>query len=310
MMTSGYDIIGDIHGHYDKLVDLLRKLGYRESAEAWHHPERIAIFVGDLIDRGPEQVATVMLVRRMVDAGTAKCIMGNHEFNAIAWTKPDPLKPGEFLRPHGKPSNLKQHAGFLAEVEGKPIHFEIVNWLRSLPLWLEAPGIRVVHACWHQPSIDWLRSRCGDEGILREDMYESGSRKGSDDYRAIETVCKGLEVELPVGVSFRDKDGVERNAARIRWWEPELPTYRQAAIGPPSLTEAVPDIEFPASQRPVPYSGKPVFFGHYWLTGKPRVLSDRTACLDYSVGHGGPLVAYRWDGEEALDSRKFRSTAD
>lgn len=169
---------------------------------------------------------------------------------------------------------------------------------------------RVVHACWHQRSIDWLRSRCGDEGILREDMYECGSRKGSEDYRTVETVCKGLEVELPDGISFRDKDGVERNAARVRWWEPELPTYRQAAIGPPSLTEAVLDIEFPVSQRPVAYSGRPVFLGHYCLTGKPRVLSDCTACLNYSIGNVSPLMAYRWDGEETLDSEKLRSTME
>jgi len=47
---------------------------------------------------------------------------------------------------------------------------------------------------------------------------------------------------------------------------------------------------------------------HDCLTGKPQVLSARTACLDYSVGNGGPLVAYRWDGEETLSSENFRST--
>ncbi len=139
--------------------------------------------------------------------------------------------------------------------------------------------------------------------------YESGSRKGSKDFRTIEALCKGLEAELPEGFSFRDKDGVERTSARIRWWDPELRNFRQAAIGPPALTEAVPDIEIPVSQRPAPYSGPPVFFGHYWLTGKPDVLTDRAACLDYSVGHGGPLVAYRWDGEPKLTAEKFVSTA-
>ena len=50
-----------------------------------------------------------------------------------------------------------------------------------------------------------------------------------------------------------------------------------------------------------PASAKPVFFGHYWLTGEPVLQSPNALCLDYSAGKDGPLVAYRWeDGEEAL----------
>ncbi|MEO7774474.1 MAG: hypothetical protein ABIT36_09020 [Steroidobacteraceae bacterium] len=101
-----------------------------------------------------------------------------------------------------------------------------------------------------------------------------------------------------------DKDGKERHEARICWWTSDLQTYRQAAIGPPELTELVPDVPFPEALRPTPYTGPPVFFGHYWLSGQPRVLSESAACLDFSVGRGGPVVAYRWDGETLLnDSR-------
>jgi len=303
--TNAYDIIGDIHGHADKLVCLLAALGYRESNGVWRHPDRHAIFVGDLIDRGPAQVATVNVVRAMVDAGSARCLMGNHEFNAIAWHTPDPQNPGEFLRPHGKPSNRTQHAAFLAEVEGKPLHTEITNWFRSLPLYIDEPNIRVVHACWHSPSIDWLRRRCAADGTLSPELLEEGSRKGNAAYSAIETVCKGMEVVLPGGVSFRDKDGKERHEARIRWWEPNLETFRQAAIGPDDLLERIPDVPFPAEHRPVPYAGPPVFFGHYWFTGPPRVLGGNAACVDYSVGKGGPIVAYRWNGEQTLHAENF-----
>lgn len=48
-----YDIIGDVHGHASALAALLTRLGYRETRGAWRHPDRQAIFVGDLIDRGP-----------------------------------------------------------------------------------------------------------------------------------------------------------------------------------------------------------------------------------------------------------------
>jgi hypothetical protein len=93
-----FDLIGDVHGEFDQLVELLHHLGYRDRTGTYRHPSRTVIFVGDLIDRGPKQLATVDLVRR-VDAGTAQCVMGNHEFNAVAWATPDPNKPGEFLRP-------------------------------------------------------------------------------------------------------------------------------------------------------------------------------------------------------------------
>ena len=53
---SGYDIIGDVHGEGTKLVGLLTHLGYVKSNGVYRHPQRRAIFVGDLIDRGEEQV--------------------------------------------------------------------------------------------------------------------------------------------------------------------------------------------------------------------------------------------------------------
>ena len=141
-----YDIIGDVHGQFEKLVALLRRLGYREMRGVWRHTDRTAVFVGDLIDRGPRQVATVELIRKMVDAGTAHCILGNHEVNAIAWATPDPGTPGEYLRRHGREDNRKQHAEFLAEVEGTPLHAELISWFKTLPLWLDLGLIRVIHA--------------------------------------------------------------------------------------------------------------------------------------------------------------------
>jgi len=70
-----FDIIGDVHGQFDKLIALLTHLGYRDNGGIWRHPFRSAVFVGDLIDRGPRQLATVELVRRMVQAGSAHCVM-------------------------------------------------------------------------------------------------------------------------------------------------------------------------------------------------------------------------------------------
>lgn len=95
-----YDIIGDVHGYADKLEGLLLKMDYELIDGTWQHPERKAIFVGDLIDRGPRQIDSVMIAKRMVEGGHAHIVMGNHEFNAIAYATPHPKKRHDFLRTH------------------------------------------------------------------------------------------------------------------------------------------------------------------------------------------------------------------
>ena len=300
-----FDVIGDVHGDYAKLVDLLTLLGYREQGGAWRHRDRLAVFVGDLIDRGPHQLATVGLVQAMVGAGTAHCILGNHEFNAIAWVTEDLDLPGEFLRPHGKPGNRAQHQAFLQEVEGTPQHQQIIGWFKTLPLWLDLGGLRVVHACWHDASMDVLRPLLGPNHTLTKDAIALGSQRDNPVFEAIEVVCKGPEVRLPPGISFPDKEGKIRHEVRVRWWQENLSTYRKAAIGPPGDMDMIPDVPMPEGWKGHAYAGSPVIFGHYWFSGQPQVISKRYACVDYSVAKGGPLVAYRWEGERELSDAKL-----
>jgi hypothetical protein len=72
----------------------------------------------------------------------------------------------------------------------------------------------------------------------------------------------------------------------------------------PQESAALPEISVPSHAR-VHVGEKPVFFGHYWLTGSIELQSIRCACVDYSAGKGGPLVAYRFDGETELAVEKF-----
>ncbi|MFC9862077.1 MULTISPECIES: polynucleotide kinase-phosphatase [unclassified Streptomyces] len=75
-LTGPFDIIGDIHGCRSELDTLLGKLGYVDGA----HPEgRTAVFVGDLVDRGPDSPGVLRRVMSMVSAGQALCVPGNHE---------------------------------------------------------------------------------------------------------------------------------------------------------------------------------------------------------------------------------------
>lgn len=74
-----FDIIGDVHGCLDELTQLLSRLGYQSSDGVWSHPSRKALFLGDLVDRGPASIASLQLARAMVDAGHALMVPGNHE---------------------------------------------------------------------------------------------------------------------------------------------------------------------------------------------------------------------------------------
>ena len=316
----GYDIIGDIHGQADKLEALLARMGYRNTSGCWRHPEHQAIFVGDFIDRGPDQMRTVNLARRMVENGAALAVMGNHEFNAVAWHTPDARHPGEYLRPHQSSQwgdkNRKQHARFLAEVEhDSQIHQDTVDWFLTLPLWLDLPELRVVHACWHEPFMDYLAPRLIEGRYLSRDLMikatdEPGDEAEKDNaqasvFKAVEALTKGIEIPLPAGHSFQDKDGIRRKRVRVRWWDEAATTYQSAAILPGEVRKNLPEVAIPDHARIKHLPDKPVFFGHYWMTGTPAPLSRHAACVDYSAGKGGALVAYRWDGGTQLDAANF-----
>jgi hypothetical protein len=319
-MYQSYDIVGDVHGHADALVALLKNMGYEKRNGAWRHFERQVIFVGDFIDRGPKEVQTVEIARDMVEAGSAQAIMGNHEFNAIAWYLPDSANPGDYLRSHfsqrSGAKNRHQHAAFLAEVEDKPqLHLEIVDWFLSLPLWLDLPRLRIVHACWHSRFMDYLAPMLLPEARLSKELMpvvtrepETEKEKDSPEpspFKAAEMLTKGLEIPLPQGYSFRDKDGVERRRVRVRWWDNTATTYREAALVDDNSRKDLPELALTSHSCVHQESEKPVFIGHYWLTGTPELLSKKVACVDYSAGNGGPLCAYRWDGESILDANHF-----
>ncbi len=306
-----YDIIGDIHGHATALTRLLSKLGYQESAGVWAHSQRQVIFLGDFVDRGAQQIDTVRIARAMIDAGTALAVMGNHEFNAVAWATPDPHAPGAYLRPH-KEKNLRQHRAFLEQVgEGSPLHRDLITWFSTLPLYLDLDGLRVVHACWHPKALDILRAHTDEQNRILPHAWPALCRKGTAPYEALETVLKGLEIALPAGSAFHDKDGNPRGHIRTQWWNLEGLTYRDLAMVPSDVIPLIPHEPVAADVLPGYDGTKPLFIGHYWMSGVPAPLNSHIACVDYSIaaqhvsGPPGKLCAYRFDGEKTLSADKF-----
>jgi len=292
----GYDVIGDIHGYADALRRLLIKLGYIEVEGAFRHESRKAIFVGDFVDRGPEQREVLRIARAMCEAETAFALLGNHEFNAIAWATPDGM--GGFLRSHTEP-NRKQHGAFLGQLgEGSPDYQDAIRWFGDLPVWLELPGLRVVHACWHEPSRVALGPYLDGQGRFTEEGIGEALRRGSAAYDAAAILMKGPEQRLPPAMYFSDKDGHERREVRIKWWNPDATTFRRAALGVDDRLGELPDLNLPVDF--IYRDSTPVLFGHYAINGEPRLTSSTAACVDFGVTKEGYLTAYRWSGESEL----------
>jgi hypothetical protein len=156
-----------------------------------------------------------------------------------------------------------------------------------------------------------VRPMVNDDFTLPETFMLASFRKGSSEDRAVETLLKGPEYQLPDGLgSFTDKDGQVRTEIRLAWWKSPPLNLTDASVGVPGGSTL--------SDRPIPaeaFSGyekvgdaKATFFGHYWFTGKPEPLAPAIACVDYSVAKkGGQLCCYRWMGERELSSDRFVS---
>lgn len=300
--AGGFDVIGDVHGHAEPLERLLGKLGYQETGGVYGHPERQAVFVGDLIDRGPEQIRVMAIVRAMVEAGSALIALGNHELNAMAWATPDGR--GDFRRTHSQ-KNRRQHASFLEQVgEDSAVHRDWIAWFRTLPLWLDLDGVRIVHACWHPASMEVVGSPVVSDEVIN-------GERGSALFQAVDVLLKGPEIEMD-GLEYVDKDGHRRKEARLRWWDPDATTLATACEIPSGVTAPDGGVFGPLSDRLLddedircPPIDVPVFYGHYWRSGTPAIDGPKSACLDWSVAKGGPLVAYRWSGETELTNQNL-----
>jgi len=302
--AMNYDIIGDIHGFADKLKDLLSSLGYSADGDGFCHPQRQVIFLGDFIDRGPKQAEVLRIVMAMVAKGAAQAVMGNHEFNALAFHTEHPPNSGQYLRPRSE-KNTQQHKAFLQAFDGDASGLqEVLNWFMTLPLWLDLGGVRVIHACWHDASMNTLESQLETGNTLTEALLIKASDKNSKEYEAVEILLKGWEMEMPNGASYHDKGGHLRTMFRTRWWLNSCPSYQEVAL--PDVADKLSAEEPVVKALPGYDSNEPaLFLGHYWMQGVPAVLADNVACVDYSAGKGGKLVAYRWDGEQVLCNDKF-----
>ena len=140
-----FDIISDVHGCTDELEALLTRLGYRVSfrgqprrAEVTTPKGRRAVFVGDLVDRGPRSPDALRIVMAMVAAGQARCVAGNHDDKFRRW-----LLGRNVMISHGIETTIAQFS-----TESDSFKAEVSSFLEALPfhVWLDDGGLVVAHA--------------------------------------------------------------------------------------------------------------------------------------------------------------------
>lgn len=144
---SKFNIIGDVHGCFDELQELLVKLDFHRGGD------RQLVFVGDLVDRGPKSKEVLEFVMDLVSTGDALCVMGNHDNKLMRWAKGNKV-----LLNHGLEDTVLE----LADMDKD----KIINFISSLPyyLLLDSDKLAVVHASWHENIFNLkkshLRSAC------------------------------------------------------------------------------------------------------------------------------------------------------
>ena len=300
-----YDIIGDVHGHATLLKNLLKSMGYTKTQSGFSHSERKAIFVGDFVNRGPEIRTTLQIIREMTGMGSAIALLGNHEINALLYSmKRD--KKGPLLSVSGK--RYGSVAETVLQFKNFPEEWkDYRKWLRSLPLFYESDGLRVVHACWKDDHIRLLREELFMEiipkSIFRDLVLDSKSALS----QSILQTTRGINLIMPPNLRIFDNQRRQRHLFRIKWWiRGEGLTFRQYAF---ESKFRLPDYTIPPEilpeAAPYPPDAPPLFFGHYCRGNGPFVISDNLCCVDACVTGKRRLAAYRWDGEAKLNAEKM-----
>lgn len=146
--TGSLDIIGDVHGEWEALHQLLYHLGYTESAQ---HPNgRKLVFVGDLCDRGPDSPAILEWIQEMRSAERVWCVLGNHELNLITHSPKD--GSGWYFTNRRQDEALYAPWQCATPEQKDRIYHSILDW----PIILYRDDLRIVHASWHAESIEKL----------------------------------------------------------------------------------------------------------------------------------------------------------
>lgn len=259
-----FDVIGDVHGCFDELVELLAKLGYElaglpEAPTSRHPAGRKAVFLGDLVDRGPNSPAVLRLVMSMVAAGSAHCVPGNHDLKLMR-----KLRGKDVRITHGLAETLSQ-------LEREPPEFkeQIVSFLDGLVshFVLDDGKLVVAHAGLRQELQGRASARVREFALYGETTGETDEfglpvrYNWAADYRGNAMVVYGhtpvpeagwlnrticIDTGCVFGASltalrYPEKELVQVTARRT-YYEPEKPLHPPGVEAPPTLARPYQDL--------------------------------------------------------------------
>lgn len=304
---QGYDLIGDVHGCGNTLRRLLSMLGYNRATGSWRHPRgRKVIFVGDILDRGPRIRQALLDVYDMMEAGNALMVLGNHEYNALAYCTSD--EQGEPLRSH-TPRHTRVMQETLEQFDPYPKEWQgLLDWFFTLPLALELENLRVVHACWDIKIMPQFLAK-NPSARMDLDFLRASVKAGTKEFKLVDRCTRGTWLRFPKGQLYKGKDGFVRDRFRTSYWLKNPQTWGDVRFQPDRLSPEVEATRLSTKDKShlvyYPPDERPLFFGHYWRKGLPEILRANLTCLDYSAVKYGRLVAYRFNGERWLNTKNF-----
>ncbi len=267
-LTGPFDIIGDVHGCADELRELLMRLGWIRAdletstepwgSESWRHPEgRKAIFLGDLVDRGPHVLDVLRIAHNMIEAGSALCVPGNHDIKLMRW-----LRGAQVQVKHGLEVSIQD-----METLDTAQRSKVVDFLHSLVSHYVLDGGKLVVA----------------HAGLREDMQGRGSAAVRDFCLFGETTGETDEFGLPVrynwAAEYRGKAAVVYGHTPVpepEWLNNTVNIDTGAVFGGKLTALRYPEREFvsvtPARQYAVP--AKPIGAVSKDTRSSQQVLDD------------------------------------
>ncbi|KEQ01757.1 Calcineurin-like phosphoesterase, partial [Snodgrassella alvi SCGC AB-598-J21] len=173
--STALDVIGDVHGEWEALQQLLHFLGYDENGR--HKHGRKLVFVGDLCDRGPDSPAVLDWVIQAVAAENAFTIIGNHELNLLI----DDPKDGSGWYFDNRPQDETRFAPWQHYPKDK--RRQLQETMAQWPLILQRDDLRIVHAAWLPDSIDKL-IHCSEKSLIKQ--YHYWENRFFDDFHQTE----------------------------------------------------------------------------------------------------------------------------
>lgn len=283
------DFIGDIHGNYTKLEKLLSLLDYKwvESKKIYEHTQDRKICVlGDFINVGMENEKVLDLLYSMYLNKQVYLIVGNHEyFLSLLYYKTANNK--NLFWHYIQKNYFTLYQEF---VHKKEKFYFYLDWISTLPLFLEFNGAKVVHAFIDDEIIEKVQEVNNVEKI----MVKSRSEIYLRDY-----VNKML-----IGIIHKYKAETNERTIffRYRWWDYDknLPLQNMFI----HKSEKLPLHEVQNINKEMlnfKIGNYIIFFSHYNLQGYPFLTHSTRCCLDFGGAKGGFLSAYRWNGENVLN---------